>query len=173
MITEGAMMITSGMVRAGRVIGLLALVAVAVAGCGAGGSSSTPKVPVSAAAGKPCLLVSLSEATTILGQGTVMSSLAPTGSSPAACSFGHPPLIVVLVHIIPAPFTESSATYISTPAPAGGVGHGAVCGPNPNLPDGSALVGPVDSDDSLLVDGLTSCATMEKFATIAYSHLKA
>jgi hypothetical protein len=68
---------------------------------------------------------------------------------------------------------ESSATYISTPTPAGGVGHGAVCGPNPNLPDGSALVGPVDSDDSLLVDGLTSCATMEKFATIAYSHLKA
>jgi hypothetical protein len=162
----------SGMVTAGRAIGLFALVTAAGAGCGTGGSSSTPKVSVSVAAGKPCLLISLSEATTILGQGAITQSLAPTASAPAACSFGHSPLTVVLVHIIPAPFAESSSYYISTPAPAGGVGHGAVCGPSANLQGYSALVGPVDSGHSLLVDGLTSCATVEKFATVAYSHLQ-
>jgi hypothetical protein len=162
----------SGMVTAGRVIGLLALVTVVGAGCGTGGSSSTPKVSVGAAAGKPCLLVSLSEATTILGQAAIMKSLAPTASAPAACSFGQSPLTVVLVHIIPAPFAESSSHYISKPAPADGVGHGTVCGPSASLPGYSALVGPVDSGHSLLVDGLTSCATVEKFATVAYSHLQ-
>jgi hypothetical protein len=86
----------SGIVTAGRVIGLLALVTVAGAGCGTGGSGSTPKVSVSASAGKPCLLVSLSEATTILGQGAITKSLAPTASAPAACSFGQSPLTVVL-----------------------------------------------------------------------------
>jgi hypothetical protein len=163
------------MVTAGRVTGLVALVTMvtaAGAGCGSSGSSSAPKVSVSAAAGNPCQLVSLSEATTILGQGTILNSLAPTGSAPAACSFGHSPLTVVLVHIIPSPFAEASSFYISTPAPAGGVGHGAVCGPSANLSGYSALVGQAGSGDSLLVDGLTSCATVEKFAAVAYSHLQ-
>jgi NAD(P)-dependent dehydrogenase (short-subunit alcohol dehydrogenase family) len=88
-IAEGAVMMMRGMVTAGRVIGLLALVTVAAAGCGTSGSSSAPKVSVSSATGKPCLLVSLSEATTILGQGAITTSLAPTANAPAACSFGR------------------------------------------------------------------------------------
>jgi hypothetical protein len=160
------------MLTAGRVIGLLALVTAAGAGCGTSGSSSTPKVSVGAAAGKPCLLVSLSEATTILGQGAVTNTLPPTGNAPTACSFGLN-LTTVLVQIIPVPFAESPADYISTPAPAAGVGHGAVCGPGVNLTGYlSALVGPLDSGHSLLVDGLASCAIEEKFAAVAYSHLQ-
>jgi hypothetical protein len=160
------------MITAGRVAGLLVLVMVAAAGCAASGSSSTPKVSVSAAAAKPCQLVSLSEATTILGQGAITSSLAPTASAPAACSFDHSPLTVVLVHIIPSPFATTSSYYLTRPAPASGVGHGAVCGPSAKLPGYSALVGQLDSSDSLLVDGLTSCPTLEKFATVAYTHLQ-
>ena len=159
---------------AGRVIGLLGLVTVAVTGCGTNGSSSTPKVSVTAAAVTPCLLVSPGEAHTILGPSAVTSSLAPTGGGPAACSFGElqSPLTVILVHIVASPFAQSASSYITNPAPAGDVGHGAVCGPSPSLPDGSALVGPIGSDYSLFVDGLTSCATLEKFATVAYSHLQ-
>jgi hypothetical protein len=175
-----------GIVTAGRVIGLLALVTVTGAGCstasGTAAGTKAPasaaaaaKVPVSAAAGKPCLLVSLSEATPILGHGAITSSLPGTSGLPAACSFGEAqsPLTIIQVHIIPTSFAVSSSFYISGPAPAGTVGHGAVCGASTKLPGGSALVGHVDSETSLLVDGLkTSCTTLEQFATIAYSHLQ-
>jgi hypothetical protein len=35
-----------------------------------------------------------------------------------------------------------------------------------------ALVGQLDGRHALLVDGLASCETEEKFATVAYSHLR-
>jgi hypothetical protein len=164
----------NGMVTAGRVIGFLALVAVAGAGCGTSGSS-TPKVSVAAAAARPCLLISPSEATAVLGQRAIPDNT-PGGNVPA-CGFNfdvNPTITYIGFSIVPAPFAQVAPYYIGgSPAPASGVGYGAVCGPSSPFSNTSVLVGPVDSGHSLHVAGIfASCATVEKFATILYSHLR-
>jgi hypothetical protein len=159
-----------------RVVALVALVAAAGTACGSSSSSDSKRVPVSVAEANsnPCLLVSQSQATAILGSGTKSEIQQAVAGVFSECDYDFAssgPIAFVSVTLETGPTAALAATGFSkNPAPAAGVGHGATCGTDKVQADLSDLVSQIDSEDWLVIAG-PSCAVDGKFDEAAYGNL--
>lgn len=146
------------------VAGLLGM-AVACAACGGGAST----VSASAAAGDPCLLVSQSEAQSILG-----SSVQNPQVQEMACQYvsaSGQGTVTISINLGAASQAMPIMLHtISKASAQPSVGHSAQCGPyagNAALSDLYAIIG---NSAELVVYG-PSCSVDDQFAKVAFTHL--
>jgi len=163
---------SSSPVRALRAAAMLALAAAACAACG---SSSSKPVPISVAEAtqNPCLLVSLSQATAILGSGATEGSKEVAAGVYSECTYGNDST-AVSVALEFGPIGEAaSLQMMKNSAPVTVAGHAGLCGAETSKYGGGgfAFAAPIKSGVWLSVDGAPSCAVDDKFAQAVYANL--
>jgi hypothetical protein len=128
-------------------------------------------VSVAAAAGNPCLLVTLSQATAILGAGTEAGGKQGVAGVYGICTYTYPGnAIGITLNTGPTAVLASTDMVKKPFQAAAGVGHGAVCGADASSAGVIDLISQIDREDWLVVSG-PSCAVDGKFAEAAYGSL--
>jgi hypothetical protein len=129
------------------------------------GAASGGGTPSSTVQHHPCLLITQAEARAIIGQS--VDKPRSLGLTCAYSSANGDVNVDIDFQVLPLNVFTPIAN-LENSAPAAGVGHQAICGPDRG--GGYTLLGTAGPDDTLEING-PSCAVDARFATRAYARL--